>query len=139
MKNYQLAYLMSSNLSEEELNNTQEKIKLFAQESGIIENIAEPIKKRLGYKIKGDDLVYLMNISFNLDPGKLINLEKNLKSEDKILRYTILNKKKRKQVLSRRRMPKIFPKTSVSSTKIEKQKKVELKEIDKKIEEILGE
>ena len=136
MKKYQLTYLMSCNLSEEELNNIQEKTKSFVQESGIIENIAEPIKKRLGYKIKGEDLGYLMNIIFNSDPDKLVALEKNLKSEDKMLRYTILNKKNKRQILSKRRMPRLFSKTNI---KIEKPKKVELKEIDKKIEEILGE
>lgn len=138
MKNYQLICLLSGNLSEEELNNTQEKTKAFVQENGTIESATIPVKKRFGYKIKGEELGYLVNINFNLDQDKLKILEKKLKSEDKILRYTVLNRKNRKQVLSRRRSPRIFSKPN-TNTKIEKQKKVELKEIDKKIEEILGE
>jgi ribosomal protein S6 len=137
MKNYKLICLLSGILSEEELNSLQEKIKSFIQEAGILESTGELAKKRFGYKIKGEELGYLMNANFNLDPVKLGSLEKNLKSETKILRYFIFNKKSQKnRILSRRRLPKSLSKSTI---KIEKPKKVELKEIDKKIEEILGE
>jgi len=64
---------------------------------------------------------------------KLGSLEKELKSEKKILRYLILARPKIKIAKVRKRPTKVIPKIPV------KEKKVELKEIEKKLEEILGE
>jgi hypothetical protein len=67
---------------------------------------------------------------------KLENIEKKIKAEDKILRYSVLIKPRVKEIpMRRKKLPKkveIFPK------KITKPK-AELKEIEKKLEEILEE
>lgn len=151
MKSYELTYLISPDLSEEELKNFSGKISNFIQEdSGILEKTTEPSKKKLGYPIKKKGEAFLVTLSFSLNPEKLENLEKKLKSENQILRYLILTKKTPETVL-----PKLQPRTVPSQTEVSagptvkepnkppvhqpKDEKVELKEIDKKIEEILGE
>ena len=134
MKLYELTYLISPELPEEELKSLQEKINSLIQKgAGVLNEIKLPIKKKLAYPIKKQREAFLTDLSFYLEPDKLGSLEKELKSEKKILRYLILAKPKLKIAKVRKRPTKIIPKIPV------KEKKVELKEIEKKLEEILRE
>jgi len=132
MKNYELTYLISTDASGEELKNLPEKIKSFIQEEeGAIKKTTEPSKTKLGYPIKEKWQGFLTVLNFSLNPEKIANLEKKLKAESQILRYMILNKDLPEKILrSKRTRPELKTKES---------EKVELKEIDKKIEEILKE
>jgi ribosomal protein S6 len=122
MRNYELTYLISSGLSEEELKRFQEKIISLIQEvGGTLGETKEPIRKKVAY---------LATLNFHLSPEKLDSLEKRLKSENQIIRYMILVRKAPKKVLE----------VAIKSKKIIKpEPKVELKEIEKKLEEILDE
>lgn len=129
MKSYQLTYLISPEVSEEELRNFQEKIISFIQkEGGVLNKINSPLKKFFAYPVKKKKEGFLSGVSFYLEPEKIENLEKKLKAEETLLRYLISAKKFPKVQLS---IPKKLAKPKV--------KKVELKEIEKKLEEILGE
>jgi ribosomal protein S6 len=137
MKLYELTYLISAESSEEDLKTLQEKINsLIQNEGGILDEVALPKKIELAYPIKKQMSAYLTAFSFRLSSEKLENLEKKIKAEDKILRYSVLIKPRVKEIPMRReKLPKkvgIFPK------KITKPK-AELKEIEKKLEEILEE
>jgi len=135
MKLYELTYLISPELSESELKSLNEKINslIYQKGAGVLNEVKLPIKKRLGQLIKKQREAFLINLSFYLEPDKLGSLEKELKSEKKILRYLILARPKIKIAKVRKRPTKVIPKIPV------KEKKVELKEIEKKLEEILGE
>jgi ribosomal protein S6 len=126
MKNYELTYLISPNLSEKEVLIFQEKIISLIQEGGgTLDEVKTPVRK------KG---IYLATLNFHLDSGKLGNLEKKLKADGQVLRYIILTKKLPKKV------PEKKPEITIKPKKIVKPKaKVELKEIEKKLEEILDE
>ncbi len=144
MKNYELTCLISPDLSEEELKNLSAKINSFIQEeTGVLEKTSEPLKRELGYPIKGKVEAFSVSLNFSFDPNKLENLEKKLKSENQILRYIILIKIAVKEVLPRKKrslkMPQKITEPGKPADYQSKAKKVELKEIDKKIEEILGE
>ena len=131
---YELAYLISPELPEEELKSLQEKINSLIQKgAGVLNEIKLPIKKKLAYPIKKQREAFLINFNFYLEPEKLGSLEKELKSEKKILRYLILARPKSKIAKVRKRPAKVIPKIPA------KEKKVELKEIEKKLEEILRE
>ena len=134
MKLYELTYLISPELSESELKSLNEKINsLIQKEKGVLNEAKMPMKKKLAYPIKKQREAFLINLSFYFQAEKLGSLEKELKSEKKILRYLILAKPKIKIAKVRKRPTKVIPKIPV------KEKKVELKEIEKKLEEILGE
>jgi len=134
MKLYELTYLISPELPEEELKSLQERINsLIQKEKGVLSGVKIPIKKKLAYPIKKQREAFLTDLSFYLEPDKLGSLEKELKSEKKILRYLILARPKSKIVKVRKRPTKVIPKIPA------KEKKVELKEIEKKLEEILRE
>ncbi len=141
MKQYQLTYLISPDLSERELREFQEKtISLIQEEGGALSEVREPVRKKLAYLIKNRGEAYLATLNFRLQSGKpdssptptkkgLANIEKKLKSESQILRYIILTKPARRIMVTGKPSKKpVSPKT-----------KVELKEIGKKLEEILGE
>jgi len=134
MKLYELTYLISPEFSEEELKSLNEKINSLIQKgTGVLNEVKLPIKKKLAYPIKKQREDFLINLSFYFEPEKLGSLEKELKSEKKILRYLILAKPKIKIAKVRKRPTKVISKIPV------KEKKVGLKEIEKKLEEILGE
>lgn len=138
MKNYELTYLISADLSEEEVKVFSQKItSLIQEEEGILSRINPPIRKKLAYPIKKQIQAYLASLIFQLNPEKLAILEKKLKSENQILRYLILTKKEFKIVP---KAAEIFPiSKKPRKAVLKKEKKVELKEIEKKLEEILGE
>ena len=147
MKHYELTYLITPELSEENVRAFQEKvIVLIKDEEGILEEVKVPLSRKLAYPIKktGEPLkytsAYLAVLNFQLNPEKISALEKKLKSENQILRYLLLTKRpSRKVEFIARRI--VVPKTEIiEKPKVsEEEKKVELKEIEKKLEEILNE
>ena len=130
MKFYELTYLISPELSETEIKDLQQKLDSFIQnKEGILDSFSPPEKTNLSYPIKKEVQAYLASLSFYLKPEEVSNLKKEVKSESQILRFLISIKKK----------PKV---TKVSkkplAKKPEKEKKAELKDIEQKLEEILG-
>lgn len=132
MRNYQITYLINPQLGEEEAKSFQEKIaSLIKEGGGVVENQPMPVRRNLAYTIKKQNQAYLAVLDFKLEPEKLSDLQKKLKEDNQIIRYLLITKRVRAREMAetfRRRPRKIVP---------EKEKKVELKEIEKKLEEIL--
>jgi ribosomal protein S6 len=145
MRYYELSCCISSELSEKELRDVAEKItSLIQSEEGILAQIGNPIRQRLGSPIKKEDYVFLLTLNFQLNPEKLKSLEKKLKSIPEILRFLVLHKKLEKKVeILPERIPlkaKVLARTSDRRKPLKpREEKVELEEIEKKLEEILGE
>ena len=128
MKLYEFTYLINPDISKEDINSLQEIIKSFIkEEEGSIVRINPPLKKNLAYPIKKKKEAFLVDLTFDLNPDKLDGLNKKIKSEKRIIRYLLFKKKLSKKKLKVRATRKPQPKA-----------KVELKEIEKKLEEILG-
>jgi ribosomal protein S6 len=140
MKLYELSYLISSDSPDEEIKSLQERINNFIIENkGTLERVEDINKKRLAKPVKNQDVAYLANLIFYLDPEKINNLNQKLKSEGRVINFILLNKIPHK-VIEMRRRPRIVPESVQPALKTaEKPKKVEIKEIEKKLEEILGE
>jgi len=140
MKLYELTYLISFDLPEQEVKSLQEKIHTYIVENqGTLDKIEDIVKKRLGNPIKKQTAAYLANLIFYFNPEKIKDLEVKLKAEIQILHYIILTKELKKIAKVPRRMrPQITTSEEIIRTS-KKPKKVEIKEIEKKLEEILGE
>lgn len=147
MKLYELTCLMPLDLQEDGVKSLQEKVNSFIiDEQGTLDRIEDIAKKRLGEPQKNQTAVQVATLSFYMNPEKLNELDKKLKSESQIIRYVILNKKHRKTEAPRR-IRRIAPAISEKAEKTTEKpslpagrsKKVEIKEIEKKLEEILGE
>ena len=152
MKHYELTYLISPDLSEEEAKIFSQKIALLVQEKGIVLNKTSPIKKILSYRIKKENQAFLSTLIFQLNPvdtadltydpsanrKKLDDLENKLKAEKKVLRYLILVAPAiSKKIVKTNRISVPSLTTKGKITTIKKEKKVELKEIGEKLDEIL--
>jgi len=122
---YQLAYLLSPDLTKEEIEKIQKELTSFCEKEGILDKVEEPLKRMLFYPIKKKTEAFLGAIYFYLVPEKVKLLDRMLKENKEILRYLIVSEKSPKK-------PKI-------EKKVAKPKKVELKEIEKEIEKILKE
>jgi ribosomal protein S6 len=143
MKIYELNYLIPSNLTEEEVKSIQERVCSFISEKeGVLERVEDGTKVKTGNPIKGQEIVLMVSASFHFEPANLDELIKKLKSEKQILRH-LINVRKTHKIETPRKIPRIaagIQETDENTTKtIEKPKKVEIKEIEKKLEEILGE
>jgi small subunit ribosomal protein S6 len=122
---YQLAYLISPELKKEEIEMVQKDLTSFIEKEGVLDKVETPLKRMLFYPIKKKTEAFLGAIYFYLEPQKIKDLERKLKEEEKILRYLIVSEK--------------TPKKIKIEKKLKKPEKVELEEIEKKIEEILKE
>jgi small subunit ribosomal protein S6 len=131
MRYYELTYLISPELSEKEIEELQKKISsLIEAEGGKVEKFNKPAKRKLRYPIKKKEEGYLATLYFYCLPQKLANLDEKFKKDSSILRYLILTKKTPKKEVKALKIEK--------KAEIKKEKKVKLEEIDKKLEEILG-
>ena len=138
MTKYELTYLITPEASEQDLTTIDQKIGGFiAEQGGTIEKTERPKRIELSYPIKEKQEALLAVIIFSLEPDKLASFEKNIKAGSKILRYILSIKKDPKKVTERVYKKPVI--TEVTEEKIPtiEEKKVELKEIDQKIEEIL--
>lgn len=134
MRLYELTYLISPNLPDQDQRNIFDKVISFIQENEGIFKDSKIIPKQ-----------NLISLIFYSRPEKIGEIEKKIKLESKIIRQMILVKKNPK-IKSRapRRLPASpkLPTTvrplSPHSTQKKPEEKVELKDIEKKLEEILG-
>jgi len=125
---YELTYIASPILEEKELKALKEKIKNFiSEQGGKIENELAPVKVKLAYPINKFEEGFLITLEFDYSPEKIEELEQKIKGESGVLRHLIINKRKR------------LVKIPKETQKPKKPKKVELKELDKKLKEILEE
>ena len=147
MKFYELTYLISPNVSEKELKDITGEINgLIGKEGGKISQEPRPSRQRLSYPVKKMTDAFLITEEFYLEPGKMEKAEKLLREKKQILRYIILAKKPADKIkkYAPKRRPGIIPppKTEeISSLQIKpkERRKIDLKEIDQRIEEILKE
>ena len=130
MQSYEFTYLLDPDLSQEERKLLQESLKSFIQgKKGSLIHSTPPAKNELAYPIKKKQEAFLATLIFELEPENIANLEKKIRAEKGILRYLILkHEETRERKRARPRKKRVKRKT-----------KVELKEIEKKLEEILGE
>jgi len=130
MRYYEISILISPELSEKELNSLEEKIFSFIQENnGLIVKTNKIVKKTLGYPIKKKNEAFFLNFDFQLQPENIEKIKMKLKKEPTILRFLLLNKK----------LTLIKGLETKKPKKISQSPKVELKNLEEKLEEILTE
>lgn len=135
MRTYELNYLISPNLSENEIKDFQEKIVSLIQKGGILIDSRLPKRIILAYPIKKNNSAFFTTLNFQMKAENLAAFEKELKSETNAIKHLILTKTPQKAVESRKK-PLIV---SVSrKTEEQKEKKVEIEKIEEKLEEVLG-
>lgn len=143
MRNYELTLILNPAISEEAVNDAVQKLISQIQEDGGILNKEEIQGKRRFHGLVGKAADgYLAVVSFVMQPERLPNIEKILK-EDHILRHLLVSKPTRKvgEVPSIAQKSPSQPRISLAKDGKagEAQEKVEIEDIDKKLEEIFKE
>lgn len=147
MRLYELTYLLSPELSQQERQELNKSITNLLREKGAVwESSLPSVFKKLGYPIKvikdfssrkkeKKERGYLTSIDFRLDKSKVKELQEKISELKGIIRFVLFYKKER-QGLAKKKVSSFVPSRTL---KEKPEKKVELKEIEKKLEEILGE
>ncbi len=144
MKQYELTYLISPELKTEEIGGLTSEISVFLQkEGGSVIKAGNPNPKTLSYQIKKQGTAFQVSLEFYSTPEGLKTFEEKIKKDSRILRYLIIIKKPPKKEREERKIKTDIIKeekpsfAKASEGKVEK--KVELKDIEEKLEEILKE
>ncbi len=141
MKHYEITYLISSEIPEQEAKKIQEKINFLIQkQGGVLKNKGLFLRNKLSCPVKKQIQVFLLVLKFQINPKNLLFLEKEIKAEKQVLRYLILAQEPLKEK-AREMFPKPLTglKKPVLPVALAEEKKVKLKEIEKKLEGILEE
>ena len=153
MKTYELTYIISPEITSEEAEEKAKEIEsIILSKEGTVLKQLNPIAKTLSYPIKKHASGFFGIIEFQLEPEKLIELKEMLVKDGKIVRHMIIIKEPvriRKERRTKIKPESIFEiekpeakteKEEPSLTKAsEGKQKVELKDIEQKLDELLGE
>ncbi|MDP4007248.1 MAG: 30S ribosomal protein S6 [bacterium] len=133
MRNYELSLLLKTDMAESELQTLLGDVMSMLQDAGALLLGQESKGKRpLRTSIKKQQEAELAVLKFTLDPAKLGDVEQNLRTKENILRFMMLS------YLPRKARERTLLKT-VSAPLIQEtteEQKVEIEDIDKKLEEI---
>ena len=139
-KNYEIAYLISPKTKDEDVFGEAGKITGFIQSaaSGLIGHITEPKQIRLAYPIKKSQDAYFGWTRFTMEPEAVADFEKKLKLEKTIMRYLIVKAEEEpvRTRIIRPRISLLMPKPQ--ERPVAGEEKVNMEELDKRLEEILG-
>jgi len=141
-KNYEVAYILTPSLAEEEVLTFAAKISaLIEEQKGVIKHLQEPKRHKLAYPVNKERNAYFGWTTFRLIPSSIAALEKKLKLETSIMRYLIIEEETRLKAPVFR-TPTAKPGTvkivAVPREAEKSEEKLDLEALDKKLEEILG-
>jgi len=126
IKDYELTCLISLKIDEIERNSTIENINnLIKGKEGTIIKVNPVSEVILGYPIKKEEKACLAVFTFTCENEHLAELKKEIEKDQNILRCLLKERSIKKMI-------------SLSRKRDKKEEKVELKDIDKKIEEIFS-
>lgn len=140
-KNYEIAYLLSPSISEEEVLTHAEKLNaLIEEQKGTVKHFQEPRKHKLSYPIQKERNAYFGWSTFRLAPDAVTQLKKKLNEYPHVLRYLIVEEETRLRApVFRTPTRPMSQKSPTIPREAEKgDEKLDLEALDKKLEEILG-
>lgn len=144
MKNYELAYLLSPSLPEEEVLGYAGKLSgIVEEQKGAIRRVEAPKRRKLAYPIKKENTAYFGWTTFAVVPSAIAQIEKKVKESPQLLRHLITEEEieTRRPIMLRplRPLPAAGQPPPVLRREAEKpEEKLDLEALDKKLEEILG-
>ena len=147
VKNYEIAYLISPDIPEDEGFGVAGKITGFIQDSrGLVGRIEEPKKRKLAYPMEKFLNAYFGWTTFTIAAEQIAEVEKRLKAEKGLVRYLISEEVKRPAFEFRPRprreprpvSPPLGEIKAFTPAAPKEEDKAKIEELDKQLEEILG-
>jgi small subunit ribosomal protein S6 len=160
MPQYELMYLLGSNIADTEVPNITAQILKFIEDFGGTNIVETQLgKKKLAYPIKKTRNGHYVVVTFNMETNKINEFDAKIRTQDSsIIRYIIVNqeehlKRDKKDKIIQAQMPRKAPAVQTAaqpSTEIQLKKEKEpakepmileinQEELDKRIEEALSE
>jgi len=143
-KKYEIAYILTPSLTNEEALIISGKLSTLVEEAqGTVRHREDPRKRRLAYHVKKQDYGYFGWITFDAAPDILSEIEKKLKTMKEVMRHLmVVGEEVPPQPLRtftpRPESPKVSPRPVSPESVPVTEKKLDLEELDKRLEEILG-
>lgn len=129
MRYYQL-FFITAIISEQEKESLLEKIdKIIQKNNGTLEEMGVMKKTVFGYEIEKQKRGCLGSCKFYFSSDKIENFKKDLKKIEEIIRFIIIKERKYSHFS--------FKEFNSALQQISKKERVDISEIDKKLEEIL--
>ena len=157
MKTYELSYIVSPEITSEEAQAKAKEIEsAISAREGVLLRQSDPIAKTLAYPISKRASGFFGVLEFQLEPEKVVEIEEIVAKDGKIVRHMLIIRKPQRPRKERRARVKpaleIEQKIEIESVKKEKsaagkghtasatkeKEKVELKDIEHELDEILG-
>jgi small subunit ribosomal protein S6 len=144
-KHYEMLYVISNKFSENELPPIIERIKkVIEDKAGKITFTEEWGKKKLSYPIKGNIYGYYILHEFDIETGLINEVDRLLRVITDVIRYQIVSKEAVSEVArikkteeAREDIKKSLKEDKEISEPKAKTKKVDLKDLDEKLDKIL--
>lgn len=138
MQLYELTYLISPELNEGELKDFSQKIDSLVSKTGKITKSESPRKISLAFPVQKKGEAFLVTFEFQALPQEAENLKKGLEKEKDVLRFLLVKKRGLEKIKERLRAAPAKA-LLLKEEKPRPVKKVELKEIEEKLEKVLKE
>jgi len=139
---YEIGYLFKDGLGDEEILSFSENLRnTITDRGGLITTEGKPKKQNLAYPIKKETTAIFNWLRFMVKPALLGEIEKYLKEQKTIIRFIVVKtvkEKAQKPRVPRLKKTKLVIPAENDAGKTEKEE-IKEEEIDKKIEELLGE
>ena len=141
---YEIAYLLSPNIETEHvLTAAGDVTKAIESVGGTIQYVAEPKRRKLAFPIKKAEQAYFGYTDFMVPASKILLLKKGIELQKNILRYLVVKPEKVSRRSKERTYARPFVKREVHPTYTKKpearsEEKIDIGEIDKRLDEILN-
>lgn len=160
MKTYELTYIVSPEITSEEAEAKAKEIEsAITSREGTILKQSNPVAKTLSYPVEKRASGFLGILEFQIEPEKLLELKAILEKDGKIVRHMVIikqaaefKKERRTRGATKTKPASIFETEQKTTDKVEEKEeekpaiskpavkeKVELKDIEQELDEILGE
>jgi small subunit ribosomal protein S6 len=94
MNKYEVMYIISPTVEEEQVKALVEKFNELISEHGEIEKVEEWGRKKLAYEVQDQKEGYYVLVYFTANSEFPLELERNFKINENILKYLIINRDK---------------------------------------------
>lgn len=153
MTQYELLYIVPARFTEDELAPIKQKVREIIENAGGKISLEDSLgKKKLSYPIRKFFQAYYLLNHFELDKSKLVEIDKNLKLIDEIMRSIVVNYEPKTAMkiekikeglknlaegIDSRDFDEPRPKKIIPKEIPKEEEKVNIEELDKKLDEIL--
>jgi len=141
---YEIGYLLNPNLKDEEILYFTDKLKtIISEKNGLVESEGKSKKQALAYPVKKETSAIFNWIKFAATPSAIEEISEYFKKHPAVLRFLVIKTKKEeppRPVILRPKIRKTEETAAAAavSGQEEVKEKIQEAEIDKKIEELLG-